>query len=38
MSNYVSTHLQGGLGNYLFQIASAYAISKRDNKELKIDI
>jgi hypothetical protein len=36
--NYISSHLQGGLGNYLFQIASAYGISKRDNKELKIDI
>jgi hypothetical protein len=38
MSSYVSSHLQGGLGNYLFQIASAYGISKRDNKELRIDV
>jgi hypothetical protein len=38
MSSYVSSHLQGGLGNYLFQISAAYGISKRDNKELKIDI
>jgi len=38
MSSYVSSHLQGGLGNYLFQIAAAYGISKRDNKELRIDI
>lgn len=37
MSNYVSSHLQGGLGNYLFQISAAYGVSKRDNKELKID-
>jgi len=37
-NNYVSCHLQGGLGNYLFQISAAYGISKRDNKELKIDI
>lgn len=35
--NYVSSHLQGGLGNYLFQISAAYGISKRDNKKLKID-
>lgn len=38
MNNNVSSHLQGGLGNYLFQIAAAYGISKRDNKELIIDI
>lgn len=37
MGSYVSTHLQGGLGNYLFQIAAAFAISKRDSKELKVD-
>lgn len=37
MSNLVSSHLQGGLGNYLFQISAAYGISKRDDKELKID-
>jgi len=38
MTNYVSSHLQGGLGNYLFQISAAYGVSKRDGKELKIDI
>jgi hypothetical protein len=38
MVSYVSSHLQGGLGNYLFQIVAAYSISRRDNKELKIDI
>lgn len=38
MNNIVSSHLQGGLGNYLFQIAAAYGISKRDYKELIIDI
>ena len=37
MGSYVSSHLQGGLGNYLFQIAAAFGVSKRDNKELKID-
>lgn len=36
--NFVSSHLQGGLGNYLFQIAVAFSISKRDSKILKIDI
>ena len=38
MKSYVSSHLQGGLGNYLFQISAAYAVSIRDNKELKIDV
>ena len=38
MQSYVSSHLQGGLGNYLFQISAAYGVSIRDNKELKIDI
>lgn len=38
MMSYVSSHLQGGLGNYLFQISAAYGVSIRDNKELKIDI
>ena len=38
MDSHVSSHLQGGLGNYLFQIAAAYGISKRDNKKLTIDI
>lgn len=27
----------GGLGNYMFQIATAYSIAKRDNKELVCD-
>jgi hypothetical protein len=30
----VSTKLMGGLGNYMFQIAAAYAVSLRDNKSL----
>jgi hypothetical protein len=38
MNGYVSSHLQGGLGNYLFQISAAYGVSIRDTKELKIDI
>jgi hypothetical protein len=38
MDGYISSHLQGGLGNYLFQISAAYGISIRDTKELKIDI
>jgi hypothetical protein len=36
--SYVTSHLQGGLGNYMFQIAAALGISNRDNKQLKIDI
>lgn len=32
--NKVSIKLQGGLCNYLFQIATAYAYSKKHNKEL----
>ena len=36
--SYVSSHLQGGLGNYMFQISAALGISKRDNKKLKIDL
>lgn len=35
--NIVSTKLMGGLGNYLFQIATAYSISLRDNKTLICD-
>ena len=31
--NQVTTQLQGGLGNYLFQIAATYAYAKRTNKE-----
>lgn len=30
--SYVTPRLQGGLGNYLFQIACGYALSLRDNK------
>jgi hypothetical protein len=29
----VSTKLMGGLGNYMFQIATAFAVSLRDNKK-----
>lgn len=32
-----STKLMGGLGNYLFQIAAAFAVSLRDNKKLIVD-
>lgn len=31
--NYVSSNLEGGLGNYLFQISAGYALSLRDNKK-----
>ena len=34
----VSVKLMGGLGNLMFQIATTYSISKRDNKELICDI
>ena len=37
MNDIVSPFLRGGLGNYIFQIATAYMISKRDNKDLKVD-
>lgn len=30
---YVTSRLQGGLGNYLFQIACGYSLSLRDNKD-----
>ena len=33
----ISTRLMGGLGNILFQIATAYSISIRDNKEMICD-
>jgi hypothetical protein len=33
----VSTRLMGGLGNIMFQIASAYSVSLRDNKEMICD-
>lgn len=32
----VSVNIMGGLGNQLFQIASAYAYAKKENAELKI--
>ena len=34
----VSTKLMGGLGNMLFQIATSYCVSLRDNKEMICDI
>ena len=33
----VSTKLMGGLGNVLFQIATAYAVSLRDGKKFICD-
>jgi hypothetical protein len=33
----VSTRLMGGLGNIMFQIAAAYSVSLRDNKEMICD-
>lgn len=36
--NFVSTKLMGGLGNYLFQISTAYSLSLRDGKELICDV
>ena len=37
MNDIVSPFLRGGLGNYIFQIATAYMISKRDGKNFKVD-
>lgn len=37
MTNIISARLGGGLGNMLFQIATSYATSIRDNKEFIID-
>jgi len=34
----VSTKLMGGLGNMMFQIATSYCVSLRDNKEMICDI
>lgn len=34
--NKVTTKLQGGIGNMLFQIAAAYSYSKKNNKELSL--
>jgi hypothetical protein len=38
MNNYFSSKLMGGLGNYLFQISAAYALSIKYNKDLFFDI
>lgn len=35
--DFVSCRLMGGLGNYMFQIATSYALSLRDNKSLICD-
>jgi hypothetical protein len=37
MDNIVTSKLKGGLGNYLFQIAAAYAHSKKNEKLLTFD-
>jgi hypothetical protein len=37
-SSLVTPFLRGGLGNYIFQIAAAYSISKRDDKEMVADL
>jgi hypothetical protein len=37
MKSTVSINTMGGLGNMLFQIATAYSISKRDNMNLIVD-
>ena len=36
--SFVSTKLMGGLGNYLFQISTAYYLCLRDNKKLLCDV
>ena len=33
----VSTRLMGGLGNIMFQVATAYSVSLRDGKEMICD-
>jgi len=38
MRGEVSIHLKGGLGNYLFEIACAYAYSLKYNKELVLTV
>jgi len=35
--DFVSCRLMGGLGNYMFQISTAYSLSLRDNKDLICD-
>ena len=37
MKQIVSCRLMGGLGNYMFQISTAYSISLRDNKDFICD-
>ena len=37
MTDLVSVHLQGGLGNQLFQVATAYAYARRNQKKLVLD-
>jgi len=37
MNNIISTRLMGGLGNQLFQYATAYALSKEQGRELVLD-
>jgi hypothetical protein len=36
--NFITVKLMGGLGNYLFQLSSAYSVSLRENKELICDV
>lgn len=35
--NFITSKLKGGLGNYLFQIATSFAYSKKHNKNLMFD-
>jgi len=37
MNDVVIPFLRGDLGNYIFQIAAGYMVSKRDGKNLKVD-
>ena len=36
--NFITCHLKGGLGNYLFQVISTFGISKKQNKTFLIDL
>ena len=38
MDNFVTIKLKGGLGNYLFQIATSYSYSKQTDKKIIFDI
>jgi hypothetical protein len=39
MNNYIITpYLHGGLGNYIFQIATSFATSIRDNKKMIVNV